>query len=144
MSELLLEIAGVMSRRGTCSRAQVGVVAAIDDRIVATAYNGAPRGMRHCLHPPEEISENRPPNASTCTNAVHAEANLVAFAARHGISLRNADVYVTTTPCVVCAQLLINSGVRSVTASSVYRDTTGIHLLSEAGVMIQVPAGETT
>ena len=132
MDETLLEMAQVMARRGTCSRAQVGVVIALDGRVCATGHNGAPRGMRHCLHPPEETIANG------CYWAVHAEANAVAFAARNGVALDGSTMYTTLSPCVVCAQLTINSGIIRVLCGTNYRDQTGVNLLRDAGVDVEV------
>lgn len=138
MDRTLLDTAFVMSRRGTCSRRQVGAVVAIDDRVCATGFNGAPRGMAHCVHPPDERSEDRPPTAPSCSWAVHAEANAVAFAARHGIALNGATLYTTLSPCVVCAQLAVNAGITRAICAVRYRDATGINLLVEAGVTVEI------
>lgn len=136
MAETLLEVARVMARRGTCSRAQVGAVFARDGRVLATGYNGAPRGIPHCSHPPTEVSSERDARAPTCTHAVHAEANAVAFAARHGISLDGSELYATHTPCVTCAQLILNAGVREVFAGARYRDLAGVQLLDRGGIIV--------
>lgn len=136
MSETLLDVARVMARRGTCSRARVGAVLARDGRVLATGYNGAPRGLHHCQHPAGESSEDREPDAVTCAVAVHAEANAVAFAARHGIALDGSTLYATHTPCVTCAQLLINAGVVEAFAGARYRDLAGVRLLDQAGLLV--------
>jgi dCMP deaminase len=138
MDRTLIDTAHVMSRRGTCSRRQVGVVIALDDRICSTGFNGAPRGMAHCVHPPDERSSELEPTAPTCQWAVHAEANAVAFAARSGIALDGATLYTTLSPCVVCAQLVINAGITRVVCAVRYRDATGINLLDEAGVAVEI------
>jgi dCMP deaminase len=128
MDSTLLQVATVMSLRGTCSRQQNGAVVARDGRVLATGYNGTPSGMRHCVHSPDE------PSDVGCAYAVHAEANAVAFAARHGVSLDGATLYVTTSPCVPCAQLVINAGIVQVVAGRAYRLLDGANLLNEAGV----------
>lgn len=136
MDQTLMEIARVMARRGTCSRAQVGAVIALDGRVLTSGYNGAPRGLAHCLHPPDEVSDARSPNAPTCALAVHAEANAVAFAARNGIALNHATLYTTLSPCVPCAQLVVNAGVRITFIDHRYRDLAGVRLLAEAGIVV--------
>lgn len=136
MHRTLLEVVDAMARRGTCSRAHVGAVLARDGRVLATAYNGAPRGMPHCVHPPSEVSNRSDPGAPTCTWAVHAEANAVAFAARYGIALDGATLYCSLGPCIVCAQLVVNAGVAAVVAARAYRDASGVDLLLEAGVEV--------
>src|SRR5687767_4618485 len=110
MDQVLMNVAREMARRGTCSRQRVGAVVARDGRILTSGYNGSPRGMLHCVHPPGETSHVRGVDAPTCTLAVHAEANAVAFAARHGIALDGATLYTTLSPCVPCAQLVVNAG----------------------------------
>lgn len=119
-------MAKTIAERSTCTRLHVGAVAAIDGRILSTGYNGAPVGMQHCTHPSSEI----------CQRAVHAEANLVAFAARHGVSLVGAQVYCTSSPCYTCACLLINAGIKAFYFLEEYRDLSGNRILSDAGVSV--------
>jgi dCMP deaminase len=75
-------------------------------------------------------------DAPTCRVAVHAEANLVAFTARHGVALDATSIYTTDSPCVECAKLLINAGVIRVVALHEYRDPAGVELLRAAGVAV--------
>jgi dCMP deaminase len=136
MDETLLLIANVMAQRGTCSRARVGVIFARDGRALVSGYNGSPHGMPHCLHPPQERSELSDPSEPSCEWAVHAEANAIAFAARYGVALDGSALYATHTPCVRCAQLIINAGVTQVIASTMYRVRDGVNLLQNAGVIV--------
>lgn len=76
--------------------------------------------------------------SATCPNAVHAEANAVAFAARHGVSLIDSTLYTTTMPCLACAQLVVNVGTVRVVAAEWYRDDSGYTLLAAAGVVVSV------
>lgn len=119
--------AALASTRGTCSRLEVGAVAAKDGRVLSTGYNGAPTGLEHCVHEEEGVP---------CRRAIHAEANVVAFAARHGTSLEGATVYVTHSPCFSCAQLMINSGIVRIVYSHLYRDVSPLDLLAEAGITV--------
>lgn len=145
MQEVLLKVAHVMSARGTCSRARVGAVFALDGRILATGFNGAPAGLPHCDHSctcdlarvQSGVSQHYPGcnYVAPCEVAVHAEANAIAFAAKHGISLNGSTLYTTLSPCLRCAQLLVNVGVRAVCMSTIYRDPSGIRLLNESGVI---------
>src|SRR5688500_5375225 len=124
--------------QSTCDRYQVGCVIARDRRIIATGYNGAPAGMPHCSHKvqlptyraaqlfglpdPEERSYDWPALRETgCKEAVHAEANALAFAARHGVATLNADLYTTLSPCYECAKLIINAGINRVIFDRKYR-----------------------
>lgn len=137
MDHVLLEMAEAMSRRGTCGRARVGVVVALDGRVCSTGYNGAPAGIGHCRHPVDERSADRPADAPACATAVHAEANAVSFAARHGVALAGATLYTTLSPCVPCAQLVINAGITRVVYAVGYRSTDGLRLLEEANLLVQ-------
>lgn len=164
--QMLMEVAHVVAKRGTCSRLQVGAVFAQDGRIVVTGYNGAPRGMPHCEHAeitivndpdrdPEEIPAWVPgdgmgkPAPGTwytdgvsvssqpgCTIAEHAERNAIAFAAREGIRLKDTDVYCTHAPCYDCARALVNVGIRSIAYSIPYRLTHGVDLLKSRGIEV--------
>lgn len=165
--ELFLRTAHLFALRGTCSRAQVGAVFVVDNRIVATGYNGAPPGMPHCDH--SSVEPNRllgrfekrhcdrcdgagdnesgevclicagqgfltHPIEVGCEIATHAEANAIAFAARHGVELGGSDLFCTHAPCLACARLLVGSGVASVTYNVPYRLTDGVDYLGLAGV----------
>jgi len=98
---------GLVARRSSCSRAAVGALAVQDRRIVATGYNGPPPGQP-CDH--EELGCDHG-QSEGCLRAIHAEANLVAWAARHGVPLLGATVWSTHTPCRACAQLLLSAGI---------------------------------
>lgn len=125
-TDLLLTIAYAVAERSTCTRLHVGAVAALEGRILSTGYNGAPAGTPHCTHPPSEV----------CQRSMHAEANVVAYAARHGSSLRGCEIYATDSPCYTCACLLINAGVSSVVFNRLYRDQSGLRLLADVGVKV--------
>lgn len=122
--ELLMATAVIWAKRGTCSRLQVGAVLARDGRIISIGYNGAPRGIPHCTHTED----------ASCTVSTHAEANVVAFAAVNGIATRDSELYTTHSPCLTCAHLLLNAGVRKVFYKTEFRETSGIDFLRNAGV----------
>ena len=125
---MLMAMAWVASRRGTCNRLSVGAVIAHDSRVVSTGYNGNPSGMDHCSHTKEDLK---------CTTAVHAEANAIAFAARWGgKGTQDATLYVTHAPCLECAKLIINSGITAVIYDRPYRLTEGLEMLHSAGVQV--------
>lgn len=141
--EMLMEIAEVVARRSTCSRAHVGVVIARDARPLVTGYNGAPAGMPHCNHSCncEGLHGNHWPNCEflkPCNISVHAEVNALAFAARYGVRTNGAELHTTMCPCYKCAQLIINAGIDRVVADQAYRDRSGLDLLQNAGIDIQV------
>jgi len=147
--QMLMGMAEVVSRRGTCSRSQVGVIVAIASRPLVSGYNGTPAGMPHCDHtcicnglgiPPRVVpidGHDTLCRANTpCSVSVHAEANAIAYAARHGLMLAEALLFTTMAPCYSCSQLIINAGIVEVVYSRTYRDDSGLILLGEAGVRV--------
>jgi dCMP deaminase len=134
-TEMLMRTAAVISGRGTCERAFVGAVIAKEGRIISTGYVGAPAGLPHCTDVGDEIGAD-----GGCTRTVHAEANAIAFAARAGTSTDGAELYCTHSPCLKCAQLIINAGIERVYFENYYRDLAGLALLDAAGIgILEVP-----
>ena len=147
--EMLMDMAEIVARRSTCSRASVGVVIARDGRPLVTGYNGAPAGMPHCNHycdchldnpAQHELIVTKDAHHAQCNslipcaNAVHAEANAIAYAARWGITLEGAELFTTLVPCLPCAQVVINAGIHRVVYLADYRDVRGLDLLRNAGI----------
>lgn len=124
--QMLMDVAEVVAQRSTCLRRHVGAVIAREGRILSIGYNGAPAGMTHCT---KDICNADGP----CYNAVHAEANAIAWAARHGVELNESHLFVTLSPCLSCAQLIINAGIKAVYFQTGYRDLSGVSLLQRAG-----------
>lgn len=141
-----MRVALAWAEQGTCSRMSVGCVIALDGRTLSSGFNGAPRGMPHCDHRCDCVTvklrgelhhqEDCPAGPVGCV-AVHAEANAIAFAARHGIALLGSTLYTTLTPCVRCAQLVINAGIARVAWRTVYRDVSGLDLVVASGISTQ-------
>lgn len=146
-------IAHQLSQLGTCDRSRVGAVFVRDGRCITWGYNGAPPGMTHCnenVHGWLEkastpipipqfdiaIKANSLSEEFGCRNATHAEANALAFAARQGISTDGSTCYLTLSPCLNCARLLIAAGIDRVVWSTTYRDPAGSDLLLEAGIEV--------
>lgn len=129
--ELFMEMAELMAKRSTCTRAQVGCVITKDDRIVCTGYNGAPSGMPHCTDVGCEGTEG-------CERCLHAEAAAISFAASKGIALEDTVMYVTHAPCYSCAKLIINAGINMVWFLHPYRDQRGMQLLLDQAVRVRL------
>lgn len=140
--EVLMRQAQIVAERSTCPRAHVGVVIAHEARVVSQGYNGAPAGMAHCNHAcycgnPDLTRDHTKCRETTgCVVAVHAEANAIAFAAKHGVATLGAHLFTTMAPCMPCSQLIINAGIVRVVFAKEYRYDDGIALLMEAGVMV--------
>ena len=132
-----MSMARLASTRSTCISRKVGAVAVQDRHLVATGYNGVPRGIRHplfCLRQERRIPSGKETFLCGC---VHAEMSLVTQAAFHGTPLRGATVYSTHQPCHLCAMLLINAGVVRVVYDFAYPDRAGLVLLDLAGVEVE-------
>ena len=116
---------------------QVGAVIVKDNRILATGYNGAPSGVTSCKDKGECLRKklNIPSGTrqETCY-AVHAEQNAICQAAKMGISVEGATIYVTHQPCTICTKMIINSGIKTVVYKHGYPDEFSVTLLKEAGV----------
>ena len=130
-NDLFIKVALLFAKRSTCKRGQVGVVAVKDKRIIATGYNGSPSGLPHC-------SDENCNQAKGCVNSIHAEANLISFSARAGITLEGSTLYCTHAPCKKCSELIIQAGIRKLYYLFPYRDTSGIDLLWEVDPKIEV------
>jgi len=126
-----MEMANVLAERSTCDRAHVGVVIVKDNRIISTGYCGSPKGRPHC----EDVGCLIGPDGG-CIRTVHAEANAIAFAAKHGVSLEGSTLFTTLAPCYACSKLIINAGIIQVVYGEPYRDENGIALLRESGLNV--------
>jgi dCMP deaminase len=111
-----MNLAVQAASRSTCPRKSVGAVIVRDKAVLATGYNGSIRGLPHCTEV-GCLMEN-----SHCVRTVHAEANALLQAARHGVSIDGADIYVTSSPCWDCFKLIANAGVRRVLYGEFYRE----------------------
>ena len=132
-----MEIAGVVARRGNCLRRQVAAVIVKDRRIVSTGYNGTPRGIRNCCEGGCPRCASEAPSGADLAECIcsHAEENAITQAAYHGIALKDAMIYCTLSPCLICAKMIINAGIREVVYAAAYHmsDQTKA-LFVEAGV----------
>ncbi|WP_290596842.1 MULTISPECIES: deoxycytidylate deaminase [unclassified Archaeoglobus] len=139
LDEYFMEIASVVAKRSTCLRQHVGAVIVKDKRILATGYNGAPSGLPHC----EDVGCLRDKMAvpsgerQELCRGVHAEQNAIIQAAKFGISVDGAALYSTHCPCITCAKIIINAGIKRVVYGKEYADKRGLDLLREAGVEVE-------
>jgi len=134
--EYFINIADLVKERSTCLRRKVGAVIVLNNRILTTGYNGAPPGARHCEEVGclREIMKIPSGERHELCRALHAEQNAVIQAAKHGISIDGATVYTTTYPCVICAKILIASGVKRIVYKSGYPDELSRKFLLESGI----------
>ena len=123
-----LEMAAVWARNSYCKRRQAGALIVKDRMIISDGYNGTPSGF-------ENVCEDE--NGVTKPYVLHAEANAITKVAKSGNSSEGATLYVTASPCVECAKLIIQAGIRRVVYTDAYRLTDGVDLLRRAGIEIE-------
>jgi len=138
--EYFIEITKVVSKRSTCLRRKVGAVIVKDKRILSTGYNGAPSGLKHCgeiggclreqMHVPSGERHE-------LCRGLHAEQNAIIQAAVHGVSIKNSVLYCTTHPCIICAKMIINSGIKEIIISTSYPDKESKKILKESGIKVR-------
>lgn len=121
-------MAGVWARNSYCKRRQVGALLVKDRMIISDGYNGTPSGF-------DNICEDE--SGATKPYVLHAEANAITKVAQSGNSSKGATLYVTASPCMECAKLIIQSGIRRVVYRDEYRLTDGIDLLRKAGIEVE-------
>ena len=115
-NQYFMQIAKQVSTRSTCDRKHVGAVIVRDRTILSTGYNGSIRGLAHC-NDEGHLMEN-----GHCVRTVHAEANAIAQAAKHGVNVNNSAIYITASPCWTCFKLLANSGITEIIFGEFYQD----------------------
>ena len=123
-----MQIAEQVATRSTCERKFVGAVIVRDKMILSTGYNGSIRGLPHCEEAGHEMENGH------CIRTVHAEANAIVQAARNGVAIENADIYVTASPCYYCFKLIANAGIKRVYYKDFYRDEHILKHAKEAGI----------
>ena len=126
--ERYLEMAAVWAKNSYCRRRQVGALLVKDRMIISDGYNGTPSGF-------ENVCEDE--NGVTKPYVLHAEANAISKVAKSGNSAEGATLYITASPCLECAKLIIQAGIRRVVYSDEYRLTDGVDLLRRAGVEVE-------
>jgi len=137
--EYFMQMAELTAQRSTCLRRHVGAVIVKDKHIIATGYNGAPKGLSHCgelggcLRQKMGIPSGQ--RHELC-RALHAEQNAIIQAATLGQSIEDASIYITHQPCVICAKMIINAGIKRIVVKEGYPDELSVEILSEAGLKI--------
>lgn len=134
--DYFMEMAEVVKSRSTCLRRKVGAVIVKDKRILATGYNGAPANTRHCLDIGcyrQKLNIPSGERAELC-RGTHAEQNAMIQAAYHGVSIKDSALYVTLQPCVLCAKMAINAGIKKIYFKGNYPDKLSLEILEEADI----------
>ena len=134
--ETFMDICRTMARRTTCPRRAVGAVIVKENHVLTTGYNGAPKGFPHpievgCIR--EELGIPSGEYSDVCP-CLHAEQNAIVQAATFGVSVRDGTLFCTTQPCMSCARMVINAGIRKIVFEHAYADPLSVGLLTTAGV----------
>lgn len=144
--EYFMQIALVVGTRATCDRGRSGCVAVYDNRILATGYVGAPAGLPSCddlAHEMHTVTHRDGAKTQHCVRTTHAEQNVIAQAARIGVALLGATLYVHMTPCYTCAKILVNAGIKRVVAGKDYHASErSKEVFKDAGVAFELLSGE--
>lgn len=125
-----MNIAKEVSTRSTCDRKNVGAVIVRDKMILSTGYNGSIRGLPHCNDVGHEMVDGH------CIRTTHAEANAIAQAAKNGVRVDLAEIFVTASPCYNCFKLIANSGIKTIYYKEFYRDDHILKHAKEAGISL--------
>ncbi len=131
-----MEIADIVSKRSTCLRRSVGALIVKNKRILATGYNGAPSGLKHCIEVGclrEQMKVASGERHELC-RGLHAEQNAIIQAAFHGVSIEGAHVYCTHLPCSICIKMLINAGIEKVSYLDGYPDELSLKMIDESSI----------
>ena len=125
-----MNLAVQAATRSTCPRKSVGAVIVRDKTVLSTGYNGSLRGAPHCTEVGCLIENDH------CVRTVHAEANALVQAARHGVRLEGAEIYVTSSPCFSCFKLIANAGLHTIYYGEFYRDERVIRFAEELDIRL--------
>ena len=114
--QYFMNIASEVATRSTCDRKHVGAVIVRDKTILSTGYNGSVRGLPHCDDAGHMMQDGH------CVATIHAESNAIIQAAKNGVRLDGADIYITASPCWNCFKMVANAGIRNIYYGEFYRD----------------------
>jgi len=134
-----MRMAELVASRSTCLRRQVGAVVVKEKRVLTTGYNGAPKGLKHCGEVGCVREQNHVESGTRheLCRGVHAEQNAVIQAAYFGVSIKEATIYTTNYPCVLCAKIIVNAGIREVIYKDEYIDELSRDILNESKVSVR-------
>lgn len=134
--EYFMKLAWLVAERSTCLRHHVGAVITKDRRILTTGYNGAPAGVKDCIELGCLRDQMNIPSGQRheICRAIHAEQNAIIQGGFQGVNINGSSLYCTHSPCVLCAKMIANAGIKKVVMSIVYPDNSYKELFSEAGI----------
>ena len=133
-----MNMARVAATRATCDRKHVGAVLVRDRMILSVGYNGSIRGMPHCDEVGHIMEDGH------CVATIHSEANAILQAAKTGVCIDGATLYVTASPCWNCFKMAVNAGIVRIVYGEFYRDERSLAVAKELGIEMVGPPEDTT
>ena len=137
--EYFMEIADVVTKRSNCVSRKVGAVITVDNQIITTGYNGAPKGLHHCVDAGgclRKINKIESGTRQEVCRAAHAEQNAIISAAVRGVSIKGGTLYLNTYPCSICTRMIINAEIKRIVYDSDYNDPLSKEMLDESGIEV--------
>ena len=132
--QYFMNIAKEVASRSTCDRKHVGALIVRDKTILSTGYNGSIRGMPHCDETGHMMENNH------CVATIHAETNAILQAAKNGVMIDKAEVYITASPCWPCFKMLANAGIKKIYYGEFYRDERIFDVAKRIGIeLMHIP-----
>ncbi|MBU3941951.1 MAG: cytidine/deoxycytidylate deaminase family protein [Nanoarchaeota archaeon] len=145
--EYFMKMASLVAERSTCLRHHVGAIIVKKKRVLTTGYNGAAKGVKDCFELGclrDELEIESGTRHEIC-RAIHAEQNAIIQAGVHGINISGSTMYCTHTPCMICAKMIVNAGIKDVVSYHDYADEEARKFLKEAGInLMKVPKPDST
>lgn len=129
-----MDIATQVATRATCDRKHVGALIVKERNILATGYNGSLPGTPHCDDVGHMMIFDPQTNRESCVRTVHAEANAICQAAKHGANVDGATLYTTASPCWPCFKLIASAGIRTIVYGELYRDERITAFAAQSGI----------
>lgn len=140
--EYFLDIMKTVAKRATCDRGRSGCVIVREKRLLTTGYVGAPEGLPHCDevgHLFKTVYDRHGNKKEHCIRTTHAEQNAFIQAARYGVPIEGATIYVSMTPCIDCTKMIINAGIERIVAEKRYHaDDLSLEMLTLAGIRVDI------
>lgn len=135
--DYIIKIAEVVRSKSDCTKRQVGAVFVNEDfEILATGYNAPPKGFPHCDRSPDPDVICGHSCGIPCNRTIHAEQNAICQAAKRGTALKDSTLYCTYAPCLICARMLINIGIKKVVVLEEDKNVEGVYALAQAKIDI--------
>ena len=135
--QYFMNIAKEVATRSTCDRKHVGALIVRDKTILSTGYNGSIRGMPHCDDTGHMMEDGH------CGATIHSETNAILQAAKNGVMIDGAEVYITASPCWPCFKMLANAGIKKIFYGEFYRDERIFDVAKKLGIeLVNIPVDQ--